>query len=255
MHGGAREGAQGDRILRRGDLGDLRAALCVMGERGAPPGPQAVQRGAQDGPVLAVHERHDPRVPGRLEHVDELASAGPEVGAGHEDLVAGLTQRRELRHHLRELRRGRPARRVEEDVADGHPADLPEPAPHRVDRGLLALRVREGADGGDASRRRGLGPGRQVIDEVALEMGVGIDPARHHEVAGHVHDPGVASGRQARTDLRDALSDDAHVGLARAVGVHDPAASKEDLGRRLGPDVRGERRGRSLSLRRGPETT
>ena len=96
----------------------------------------------------------------------------------------------------------------------------------------LAQRV-AAALGGEVDDRRGAaegrGPGaglegvlRGDVADRQLHVGVGVDRARHHELARSVDHP-VRRPARARLHCHDALAVDEHVGLPRAVRVHDDA--------------------------------
>ena len=118
---------------------------------------------------------------------------------------------------------------MEEDVADRHLRDLGEPAIHRLHGVLFPLAVCESAHGRDSPGHRGRSAGREIVDEVALQVGVRIDSARHHEMAARVDHSRGGAGRKVHTDFRDPFPDDAHVRPAAAVGVDDEPPPHEEL--------------------------
>ena len=72
-------------------------------------------------------------------------------------------------------------------------------------------------------------------------MRVRIDAAREHEFAGGVDNPRRGARPEVGADLGDGVAHDSHIGVARAVGIHDSAAPNQQFGGlgRIGPESQG----------------
>lgn len=154
----------------------------------------------------------------------------PKSARDHEHLEAWLPALDQCGQHVDELGSRRSGVRMKEEIGDRL---RPYQLGHSVDGGdecLIAARPREGTKGRDAAGERGPGAAGEIVDERRLEVCVRIDAAGNDEPIARFDDADAFSGPEAAADLPDLVARDSHVHIANAAGVHDAAATDEQLG-------------------------
>ena len=115
---------------------------------------------------------------------------------------------------------------------------------------FVASRRGEGPHRGHATGQRGARAAGEVVDKGRLQVRVGIYTARNDQHPSRVEDAGSRAHPQRAPHLGDRRSDDAHVDVGDAIGIHHPSAAYYDLvcgldgtWRGLGRTWRARRRG------------